>query len=76
MVVAKEKSGELRTCIDPQKLNKTLRREQHPLPILDDILPELSQANMFSKLDLKNEYWHCVLDPESGVLTTFQTLFG
>ena len=43
---------------------------------MDDIFPELSNAKVFSKFDLLNGYWHCVLDEESGYFTTFQTPMG
>ena len=48
----------------------------HPLPIIDDVLPELDKAKVFSKFDLSNGFWHCKLDHESSMLTTFQTPFG
>lgn len=76
MVVASKKSGDIRLCIDPQQLNKALKRELHPLPIMDDVLPELSNAKVFSRFDLRNGYWQCILDEESSKLTTFQTPFG
>ena len=60
----------------PQILNLALKRELHPLPIMDDILPELSNAKVFSKFDLTNGYWRCILDEESSYLTTFQTPWG
>ena len=75
-VVATKKSGDLRICLDPAPLNQALRREHYQIPVLDDILPELSKARVFSKLDLKNGYWHCELDYESSLLTTFQTPKG
>ena len=76
MVVASKKSGDIRLCIDPQQLNKALKRELHPLPVMDDVLPELSRAKVFSRFDLRNGYWQCILDEESSKLTTFQTPFG
>ena len=76
MVTSLKKNGDIRVCIDPQALNKALKREMHPLPIIEDILPELSKAKIFSKFDLCNGYWHCSLDEESSNLTTFQTPFG
>ena len=76
MVAATKGNGDLRVCIDPQALDKTLMRERHPLLVIDDILPEISKARVFSKIDLKNAFWHCVLDEESSYLTTFQTPFG
>ena len=75
-VVATKKSGDLRICIDPGPLNKALKREHYQIPVIDDILPELSKARVFSKLDLRNGYWHCELDLESSLLTTFQTPKG
>lgn len=38
------------------------RRRERPLPVLEGILQELSQAKVFSKLDLKNGCWLCILD--------------
>ncbi|KAM7281463.1 uncharacterized protein ISCGN_006127 [Ixodes scapularis] len=76
MVIATKKNGEMRICIDYQALNKALERERHPLPILDDILPEVAKAKIFSKLGLRDGYWQCILDKESSLLTPFQTPMG
>ena len=76
VVIATKKSGALRICIDPRPLNEVLKRETHQLPILDDLMPELSQAKIFSTVDLTAGYWHCVLDHKSSLLTTFTTPFG
>ena len=73
LAVATKKSGALRVCIDPRPLNKALKRETYQIPILDEILPELSQAKVFSTVDLRLGYWHWVLDHESSLLTTFST---
>jgi len=40
------------------------------------VLPELAQAKVFSKVDVKAGSWHCILDEESSLLTTFSTPFG
>jgi hypothetical protein len=76
LVVVKKPNGKLRVCIDPKPLNKALKRSPYLLPVLDDILPELSKAKVFSVCDVKNGYWHCQLDEESSYLTTFETPFG
>ena len=75
LVVTMKKNGDLRVCLDSQCLNKALEREHFRLPVLDDILPELSNAKLFTILDVKNAYWHVVLDDESSKLKTFSTLF-
>ena len=66
----------MRICIDPQALNSTLQREHYPLPVLDDVLPKLEKAKFFSKLDVKEAFWHVRLDETSSELTTMITPFG
>lgn len=75
MSVGEKKSG-IRICIDSRPLNKVLKHEHYKLPVLEDILPELSQACKFSVCDLKSGYLHCKLDYSSSLLTTFATPFG
>ena len=74
--VQTKKSGQLRECIDQRPLNEVLQRERYPLPTIDDILPELEAARVFSKVDLAHGYLHCKLDEESSALTTTITPFG
>lgn len=69
-------SGRLLLCLDPKDLNKTIKREHHPIPTLEEITPELAGAKLFSKLDARNGYWDVKLDEESSYLTTFNTPFG
>ena len=38
-------------------------------------MPDWAQAKIFSTVDLTAGYWHCVLDNESSLLTTFATPF-
>ena len=75
-VVSEKKNGKLRVCIDPKPLNKALKRNYYQLPVIDDILPELSSARVFSKLDLTSAFWQLNLDDESSKLTCFNTPFG
>ena len=76
MVTSVKSNGDIRICIDPQALNKALQREMHPLLTIEEVLPELAKARVFSKFDLRSGYWHCILDKKSSDLTTFQTPYG
>nr|XP_034316278.1 uncharacterized protein K02A2.6-like [Crassostrea gigas] len=76
MAIAHKANGKLRLCIDPQALNTALMREHYRLPVLDDILPQLSKARTFTKLDVKEAFWHVKLDEKSSRLTTMITPFG
>ena len=75
-VTRKESDGSLRICIDPQPLNEALMREHFKMPTLDDVLPQLYNAKVFTKLDVKEAFWHVRLDEESSRLTTMITPFG
>ena len=76
MAVVNKKNGSLRICIDPQSLNTALKREHYKRPTIDDILPELHNAKIFTKLDVKHGYWHVKLCDTSGKLTRVITPFG
>ena len=72
----KKTNGQIRVCLDPKDLNKVLRRSHHPTPTVEDILPELTRAKVFSTVDTKNGFWHVELDDDSSRLTTFNSPFG
>ena len=71
-----KKSRDLRICINSKPLNEALRREHFPLPVLEDLLSELSGAKYCTKVDLSSAFWHLELDEKSSMLTTFRTPFG
>jgi hypothetical protein len=75
-VVVMKPDGCIRLCIDRKPLSKALKRNHYPTPTIDEILPELSKARLFSVLDAKNGYWHVELDEASSYLTTFATPWG
>lgn len=76
VVVEKKNTDRVRLCIDPRPLNKALLRERYHLPTLEEILPELGKAKVFTKCDLTSGYWHAPLDEASRKLICFQTPFG
>jgi hypothetical protein len=75
LVVAKPQNG-IRICIDPTPLNRALQRSVYYMPNIDDILPKLSNAKVFSSVDAQSAFWHLKLDLPSSLLTTFETPFG
>ena len=76
MAVVHKPNGKLRICIDHQALNSALQREHYPLPVLNDVLPKVEKAKLFSKLEVKEAFWHVRLDETSSELTTMITSFG
>ncbi|XP_046857922.1 uncharacterized protein K02A2.6-like [Xenia sp. Carnegie-2017] len=76
IVVVPKPNGDVRICLDPKRLNDAIKREHHYIQKLEDVLPQLSNAKVFSKLDARSGYWNVVLDEESKLLTTFNTPMG
>jgi RNase H-like domain found in reverse transcriptase/Reverse transcriptase (RNA-dependent DNA polymerase) len=65
------RNNKLRLCIDPCHLNKALKRINYQMPTIDEILPELAKARVFTTLDAKKGFWQLELDKPSSNLTTF-----
>lgn len=76
MAVVQKSNGKFRICIDPQPLNVALQSEHYNLPTFDDVLPNLKNARMFSKLNVQEAFWHVRLDGKSSILTTMITPYG
>jgi hypothetical protein len=75
-VMAEKKDGTFRLCIDPKDLNEAIMREHFPIPRKDDILADLTEGKVFSKLDASSGFHQVQLDNDSSLLTTFNTPFG
>ena len=67
VITEKPKTGKLRICLDPQALNKAIRRPHYPMRTLDDILPQLADAKFFSILDARSGYWSIKLTERSSL---------
>ncbi|MEW8545661.1 MAG: reverse transcriptase family protein [Candidatus Thiodiazotropha sp.] len=76
VAVENKQSGKLRICTDPELLNKAIKGPNYPMKTLKDVLPQLSGATCFTKLDARSGYWNIKLRKESSLLTTLNTPFG
>ena len=76
VVTEKKTSKAIRICLDPAALNKALKRCDYSLPTMEDVLPRLSRAKVFTVCDVRHGYWHIQLDKTSSLLTTFLTPNG
>ena len=76
IVVVPTKTGEIRLCVDMREANKAVKTEKRLKPTLDELIPDLNGATVFSTLDLTFGYHQLELEPESRHITTFSTHDG
>ena len=67
---------EIRVCGDYHRVNKAVKREHHPMPTIEELTDDMSNAAHFSRLDLRSGYHQIVLNEESRGITTFTTHKG
>lgn len=69
-------NGDVRICVDMRCANKAIIRENHPLPTMDQLLPQFGSAKVFSKLDIKDAFHQAEISESSRDITTFITNRG
>ena len=59
-----------------RKVNKSIKREWHITPTIDEVTNDLNEVKVFTNLDLNQGYSQLELARESRCLTTFSTHMG
>ncbi|KAJ9544217.1 hypothetical protein OSB04_023924 [Centaurea solstitialis] len=65
-----------RVCIDYRKLNDATRKDQFPLPFIDQMLERLAGNEYYCFQDGFSGYFQIPIDPEDQEKTTFTCPFG
>ena len=76
IVFVQKKGGEMRFCVDYRKLNKITKKDNHPLPRIDEMLDKFEGSQWFSSIDLASAYWQVEMDEKDIEKTAFITNEG
>ena len=76
VVLVRKKDGKYRFCIDYRKLNSITKKDNHPLPRIDDMLEMFRGSQWFTTLDLASGYWQVEMDEKDREKTAFITYDG
>jgi RNase H-like domain found in reverse transcriptase/Reverse transcriptase (RNA-dependent DNA polymerase)/Aspartyl protease/Zinc knuckle len=75
-VVLVKQKDKTRICIDYRKLNTVTKKDNYPLPRIDDLLDMLKNSSWYTSLDLASGYWQVEMNPEDKEKTAFITPGG
>lgn len=76
IVLVRKKDGSLRMCVDYRPLNGKTRKDEFPLPRIEESLDALSGARWFSTIDLASGYNQVPVLEKDRPKTAFCTPFG
>ena len=76
VLFVKKKNGTLRLCVDYRALNKITVKNRYPLPLSGDLMDRLSQAKIYTKIDLRVGYNNIRIAEGEEWKTAFRTRYG
>ena len=69
MLIKEKPNGKLRICIDPsQTINKAIKRPIYTIPTIEEKLPLLTKAKVFTIVDVSEAFHNVVLDEPKWTL--------
>ena len=76
ILFAQKANSGLRFCVDYRKLNALIKKNRYPIPLIHEIMAQLSGKKWFTRLDIVAAFNNLRMHPDSVEYTTFKTLFG
>ena len=76
LVLVRKPNGKLRVCLDPRTINKALHFNIHNAKTFSELNSHIGKVMYASKIDANSGFWTLPMDPDSQLLTMFNTPWG
>ena len=76
LVLVRKPNSKLRVFLDPRTINKALRFNIHNAKTVSELTSHIGKVMYVSKIDANSGFWTLPMDPDSQLLTTFNTPWG
>ena len=68
VIIVPKANNNVRLCVDMRRANSAITRVRYLIPTIYEILQDLNQSKVFSKLDVKWAYHQIALAPDCEIL--------
>lgn len=76
LVPVRKNNGYIRLCVDFHNLNRASKKDNYPIPPMEQILQKVAGSEMFSLLDGFSGYNQVLVSHSDQLLTAFRTKWG
>ena len=76
LVPVRKKNGEIRLCVDFKNLNRSSKKDNYPLPNMENMLQKVTDASRISMIDGFSGYNQISVLPKDREKTMFTTPLG
>jgi hypothetical protein len=74
--MVRKHDGALCLYVNYWKLNAITKKDQYPLPLINELLEQLSKAKIFTKINICQGFHRIWMYLDSEDMTTFRTRYG
>ena len=72
--VVPKADNDIYLCVDVRQANKAVLRERQPIPMIEKVLQDITQSQVFNKLNIKWAYHQIKLEPQSREITLLRPM--
>ena len=76
IMLAVKPGGGVRFCVNYRRLNKLTVKEAYPIPLIEEILAQLKNAKVFTKINIRQAFYKLRMAADSEDYITFSCRFS